>query len=133
MASISLKEFWMNRDTTHKAELTPEIQAQAAKLIPKVNALLADLGLTGPVYVSSGWRPASLNAKVDGAAKASYHTKGMACDLADANGAIKKLILAKPELLKKHGLWMEDPDKTVSWCHLDSGTRSARPIQIFKI
>jgi hypothetical protein len=34
-----------------------------------------------PIHISSGWRPEAMNARVDGAAKESDHTKGRASDI----------------------------------------------------
>jgi hypothetical protein len=96
-----------------------------------VNGLLFDLGWRVPVVVSSGWRPRGLNAKIKGAAKNSYHIYGKAVDIAD-NGELDRAIQANPALLEKWGLWLEHPDNTPGWTHLDVGTRTDRDIRIFK-
>jgi len=120
---------------THK-ELNDEIKKNAEDLLKRVNALLADLGID-KVAVSSGFRPSGVNANTPGSAKKSAHMRGSAIDLSDDKSqTICKKILAKPELLKKHGLWMEDPARTIgkntNWTHLDTVVRKDRPIQVFK-
>jgi hypothetical protein len=112
-------------------ECTEEVIANATVLLEKVNALLTELNITN-VKVSSGFRPSDVNGAIPNAAKKSLHMTGKAIDLDDKDGAIDKAISEKPELLKKHGLWLESPDNTPNWCHLDNGTRTDRPIRIFK-
>lgn len=128
-----------DRRLLYKDEYTLEIKQNAEKLLEKVNALLLDLGIMS-CRVSSGWRPAALNASVGGA-KRSLHTRGLAIDLVDSDGTLDKLILEKektllqegrPSLLKKYDLWLEDPAATSTWVHLDLGTRSERPLRVFK-
>jgi hypothetical protein len=118
-------------------EATDDVVENGAILVSKVNALLKDLG-SNASEISSGFRPSSVNSKTPNAAKKSLHMKGMAVDLADdKDQTLAKLIASKPELLKKHGLWLEHPDNTkgkaTNWCHLDmSKTRTDRPVRIFK-
>jgi hypothetical protein len=114
---------------------TPEILANAQKLLIQVNALLNDLNVkTGDV--TSGWRPAIINASTPNAAKSSYHMLGLAVDILDnKNQDLAKLIAAKPDLLRKYNLWLESPTSTkginTNWVHLDVGVRSDRPSRIF--
>jgi uncharacterized protein YcbK (DUF882 family) len=119
----------MGRDKTHVQELTDEIKENAKKLVERVNLLLKELKID-EVKVSSGWRPPSVNSQVKNAAKKSLHMMGLAIDLQD-NGPIKKAILDNLELLEKYDLWLESPDHTPTWCHLDLGIRSKRPRRIF--
>lgn len=111
-------------------EYTNEIKQNAEELLKRVEALFMDLGVVA-VRLSSGWRPQAINAQVGGAKK-SLHTQGKAIDLVDSTGELKGMILKKPELLKKHDLWMEDWSSTPTWCHLDIGSRTDRPIRTFK-
>lgn len=119
-----------DRRQKYPQDYNNNILENAKTLLKKVNALLADLGIIS-CTVSSGWRPATVNSAVGGAKK-SLHMEGKAIDLRDGTGDLDKAIEAKPELLAKHGLWLEDPSATKGWCHLDIGTRSDRPIRIFK-
>lgn len=132
MAKFSAKEYYMGRDKTHKAELTPDIEANVSNFIAIVNKLFLELGHTTPAYISSGWRPSSLNSKVKGAAQKSYHTLGMAIDIKDPDGELYKLVTSRPDLLRKYGLWVEHRESSPSWLHIDIGTRSDRPSRIFK-
>lgn len=110
-------------------ELTEEVLKNAKVLLEKLNAFLNELGVT-EVKVSSGFRPSSANAKAGGA-KRSAHMTGEACDLADRDGALDRLIEQNHELLKKYNLWLEAPAKTASWTHLDIRQRSKREKNIF--
>ena len=82
------------------------------------------------VRVSSGFRPASTNAKVGGA-KRSGHLRGLAIDLSDPDGQLDTLLAANPQLLRKYGLFLEDPRATVGWAHLDQIPRPDRKSRTF--
>lgn len=113
-------------------ELTPPMLFDAKKLLIRVNKLLEELGIKR-VTVSSGFRPSSVNNKIANAAKKSLHMTCNAIDILDVDGSLKKLIAAKPELLKKHSLWMEHELDAPTWLHLDqSKTRKDREIRIFR-
>lgn len=109
-------------------ELTLEVEANIKRLLLVVNSLLKELGIVGAV-VSSGFRPSAVNAQIKNSAKKSAHMVGLAIDIVGVD--LAKLLLKKPELLKKHGLWLEHPDYTKTWTHLDLISRSARKIQVF--
>ena len=134
---VTREKYFMGRDIKFKSELTPELEKNAEDTIKRVNALLTDLGWTKEVQISSGWRPQQINKEIPNAAKASTHTMCLAADLVDdKNQTLGKLILSRPDLLKKHGLWLEDLSNTIgkntNWVHVDSKQRSARDIQVFK-
>ena len=123
-------------DREKHSELTEQHKKNGEDLLLRVNALLADLGISS-VQISSGFRPAIVNAATAGSAKKSAHMICKAIDLLDdKNQTICKKIQAKPELLKTHGLWMEDPAHTIgkntNWTHLDTVDRKDRPVRIFK-
>lgn len=132
MAKFSLKEYMMGRDVTHKTEYTEQVEQNALTFIAKVNNLFKELGHTAPAYISSGWRPMSINSKVAGAAKKSLHTLGLAMDIKDPDGKLYALVTAKPELLRKYGLWVEHREATPTWLHIDAGNRVDRPSRVFK-
>lgn len=112
-------------------ECTKAVKDNALVLLNKVNQLLEELGIK-TATVSSGFRPSAVNAATKGAAKKSLHMSGRAIDLYDPKHEIAHKILANPELLKKYDLWMEDIAATPRWTHLDNGTRTERPLRIFK-
>lgn len=118
-------------DRLNSEELTKNTKDNAVVLLNRVNQLLQELGITN-VKVSSGFRPSAVNAKVKGAAKKSLHMSGRAVDIYDPKHEIAHKILARPDLLKKYDLWMEDPEVTPTWTHLDNGTRTERPLRVFK-
>jgi len=130
MTPLTLKAYLMGRHKLYSEDYTLDVRANAENLIKRVNNLF--IALKHPVpEVTSGWRPAAINAKVGGSKK-SLHMMGRAVDLADSEGTTKILIAEHPSLLRDFGLWMEDPDSTPGWCHLDCGIRSERLIRIFK-
>jgi uncharacterized protein YcbK (DUF882 family) len=112
-------------------EITPQIKDNLIELLEKVTGLLDALEIED-VKVTSGYRSPSANANIKGASKTSHHMTGKAVDLEDTNGEIAARIKAAAPLLKTFGLWMEDPERTPGWCHLDIGHRTDREIRIFK-
>lgn len=128
---ITLKDYLMGRDELYKSEYTNEIRDNALLLLSKVNSLLTELGLTD-VKVSSGWRPVAVNQQLANSSKRSLHMIGLAVDLQDKDKSIYKLIIDRPELLKKYSLWLERAEDTPDWTHLDLGQRVDRPIRVFK-
>lgn len=129
--SISKSEILMGRDKTHLLEYTQEVSNNIDKLLIAINKFRAAYGK--PMSVSSGWRPASINTSVGGASK-SNHVLGLACDFKDPDGAIDAFAVEcdKNGKLKEWGLWLEHPDSTKGWCHLDIKNRGDRKSNIFK-
>jgi len=141
MMQITMDDYWMGRDLLHADELTHNVQANAELLVPRVNSvlILAAHDLAGLVsspttgsLVASGWRPQSINARTRGAARRSHHLTGCAVDLYDPAGRIDGWCMQHLDALESAGLWMEHPDATPRWCHLQSvppksGNRVFRP------
>lgn len=128
---LSLETYLMGRDKLYPDEWNSEFEANALVLIRQVNSLLEALSW-GPISVSSGWRPLAINTQASGA-KRSLHLIGKAVDIVDKEAALKRAILERTELLKDFALWLEHPDSTPGWAHLDTcTTRTDRPIRIFK-
>lgn len=133
---ITLESYLMGRETKYPEEFNEEIRLNAIILLEKVNALLNELKIKS-VEVSSGWRPAGINAAIKNASKKSLHMIGKAIDLKDdKDQKIASLILSNPMLLKKYDLWLEDPAHTkgqnTNWVHLDIGIRKERDLRMFK-
>lgn len=132
---ISLADYWMGRDQKYPAELTDEIRSNATLTVERVNSLIVSMqtsGLNVQGRVSSGWRPAAVNAATKGAAQKSKHMTGQACDLADPQGALDAWCEAHLDELERIGLWLESPASTPNWCHVQtvaprSGNRVFRP------
>lgn len=124
-------------DREKHPELTKEFLDNASRLLNAVNACLKELGVdTEKCKVSSGFRPSGVNAQIANAAKKSLHTQCLAVDiLDDAKQTLGNLCKSKPDVLRKHGLWLENPDftkgKNTNWVHLDLGTRVDRPSRMF--
>jgi hypothetical protein len=111
------------------SELTPEIRKNAEQLCRDVSNCLRELGIM-MVRVSSGFRPSAANAAAGGA-KRSGHLRGLAIDLSDPEGHLDELLSKNPQILKKHGLYIENPKVTIGWCHLDQLPRADRPSRMF--
>lgn len=129
---ITRDDYFMGRDLTHPTDMTPDIERNAWRTRTLADALLARFGETR--RVNSGWRPPSINANTPGASSTSLHMKGMAIDLEDADGRLDAWCASDFGLaqLKDIGLWLEHPDYTPKWCHLQiiapgSGNRIFRP------
>lgn len=138
MELISLDD-WLTTSEQHPErakEATDEIKANAEALLKKVNAFLDELGWTGSRKLSSGFRPTEVNEVTPHAAKHSGHESGHATDVADDSAqTLCKLVMSRPDLLRKYDLMMEDIHSTkghiTNWCHLDDVQRHDRPSRTF--
>lgn len=128
---ISKDEILMGRDKTHLLEYTQDVSNNIDKLLIALNKFRAAYGK--PMTVSSGWRDSASN-KAAGGAPNSNHLYGMACDFKDPDGAIDAFAMEcdKNGKLKEWGLWLEHPDNTKGWCHLDIKDRGNRKSNVFK-
>lgn len=128
---ISLQDYWMGRDREFPMAMSPDLERNALRMVELANKVLilaksAGVTLqtsprTGTV-VSSGWRPASVNAKTAGAAPNSKHMTGQAIDLYDPDGDLDEWLMTPDgqKVLADLGVWMEHPAATKGWCHLQS-------------
>jgi hypothetical protein len=73
-----------------------------------------------PATVSSGWRPQAINAALANASPRSKHLSCEAIDLEDPEGALDAWCLRNLDALEAVGLWLEHPDATPGWCHLQT-------------
>lgn len=123
-------DYYMGRDVKYPDELTDAIRERVAELLGRVNLLLswayADnvrpaLDAKTGTHVASGWRPKAINDSTSNAASASKHLTGEGIDLRD-NGTrdLAQWCLANEDSLAEIGLWMERPQWTPSWVHLQS-------------
>lgn len=101
----------MNRETEYP--LTSEIEKNLEKLLIAVNKLRELYGK--PMIVSSGYRPGKYN-NAAGGAKNSSHLTCEAVDFKDSDGKLKTWITS--DILIRCGLYMEHPDNTPSWVHV---------------
>lgn len=121
----------MGRDKDFSEDYTSEISNNIDKLLIALNKFREAYGK--PMVVSSGWRPATINASIGGA-KSSNHMIGLACDFKDSDRALCKFAeeCDKNGKLKEWGLWMEASSSTPTWLHLDIKDRGNRKSNIFK-
>lgn len=103
----------MGREKTFP--LSPEQEQNLEQLIVALNKLRTAYGK--PMYVTSGYRPPSVNTAVGGAKKSS-HMSCQACDFADSDGSLDEWCLANLDILEECGLYLESPMHTLGWCHL---------------
>lgn len=109
--------------------LTTECYHNLDKLLEALNKFRVIYGKI--MVVTSGYRPAAINAAAGGA-KASNHMICLAADFRDPDGSLDSYCLNHPEILEQCGLWQEHPDSTPGWAHLQcvppkSGNRVFRP------
>lgn len=95
--------------------LTDEMQQNLEALLVAANLFRTKYGK--PLNISSGYRPQAQNAAAGGAKK-STHLSCQAIDFSDKDKAIKEYIKKNPTVLEECGLYMEHPDHTPSWCHV---------------
>ena len=118
---LTLDDYLMGREARYP--ITSEQRANAEDMVRKVNLLLTEAQIC--TAVSSGYRPAAINAVTPGAAKRSKHMDCNACDLADASGSLDAWCKAHLDVLAEIGLWLEHPSATRNparfghgWCHV---------------
>lgn len=124
---ITREEILMQRDK--EFPLTPELENNLKKLLEAVNKFRK--AYNKPLFVSSGYRPGAYN-KAAGGAKKSNHMICLAVDFKDKDGEVDKFAKDNLKLLEECGLYLEDPDHTPGWCHLQcsppkSGKRVFKP------
>jgi hypothetical protein len=111
---ITRDEILMGRDREYP--LSPELEHNLAILLMRINILRQWWG--NPMCVTSGYRPGKYNVKAGGA-KNSAHLHCMAIDVSDPNGKLGRWLAANLPILRACDLWMENPENTKGWCHLD--------------
>lgn len=116
MKLITQENYLKGRDKKYPIDSDQERNMNV--IIQKANALLDRFGEYRAC--TSGYRPAELNSAVVGASKTSKHIRCLAIDLEDIDGRLKKFILDNVQILEELGLWMEDPEKTKTWVHIQS-------------
>lgn len=110
------------------AKATQEQRDNSALLAARVSALLSELGYTKRPPINDGLRDANAGY---GAPK-SAHKEGKAVDFGDREKPGVLTLKAKiikaggAAFLKKHGLRMEHPTATPTWCHLDTRPGTSR-------
>lgn len=124
---INRDEILSGQDT--KFPLNGTMEGNLTRLLASLNKFRLAYGK--PMVVSSGYRPPEHNKKVGGAPN-SCHLTCEACDFRDAKGEIKAWVAANPAILEQCGLYMEHPDATTTWIHLQirmptSGHRVFKP------
>ena len=125
---LTLPDYWMGRDARYPHAMTDAIRSNATLLLGRVNLLLswayADnvrpaLDAVTGHHIASGWRPPEINDATSHAAKASRHLTGEAIDLRDSGTRdLARWCLRNLDALEEIGLWMEDPQWTPTWVHL---------------
>lgn len=103
--------------------LSPELKGNLDKLLVSVNKLRAYWGK--PLVVTSGYRPGHYNKQAGGAHK-SAHLTCEAVDFRDTDGSLDAFCMQHPGILEDCGLYLEHPDSTPGWCHLDLKPRKNR-------
>ena len=135
---ITIADYWMGRDKLYPKALNPQILAAAPITVARANLLLdafhAVFPTAAPRHVNSGWRPPEINATTPRASRTSLHMSGQAIDISDDDGSLDRWCTSPAGLaaLERIGLWLESPESTAGWCHVQtipprSGNRVFRP------
>lgn len=124
---ITLADFLMGREVEYP--LTDAMEGNATRMVEAVNRL--QYLYNKQLRVSSGYRPGHYNTRAGGAAK-SAHVTCEACDLADPKQELSDWLKSTPQVLITLGLYMEEPSRTPTWCHVQirptkSGNRVFNP------
>jgi hypothetical protein len=110
-------------------EIPEAMEGNLKVLLERLNKFRAWYGK--PMIVTSGYRDPGRNAEVGGSTQSSHMTC-QAADFRDTDGLIAARVLANREKLVEFDLYMEDPEFTKGWCHLQwrptrSGNRVFKP------
>lgn len=124
---ITREEILMGRDKAYP--LSIESAVNLGNLLTALNKFRLVYG--EPMIVTSGYRPGIYNEKAKGA-KDSPHLSCAACDFHDPDGHLDFFCKSNLGLLESCGLWLENPNNTPGWCHLQirpiaSGNRVFNP------
>lgn len=103
--------------------LTPEMEVNLENLVRAITPIRIAWGQ--PMIISSGYRPASINASVGGA-KLSAHQTCQAVDIVDKDGKLAEWLLNNLTLLEDCGIFMESPKFTKGWVHLQTRPTRSR-------
>lgn len=127
---ITLHDYWLGRDITHSLQLGTDLRRNAARTVDAANAMLVLAKAAGVTLeqsprtgtiVTSGWRPADINAATPGAAMRSLHMTCEAIDLYDPDGDLDEWLLASADtVLRDLALWLEHPAATKGWAHVQT-------------
>lgn len=97
------------------------VRANATETARRVTMLLTSFASVAKENherrVTSGFRDTASNAKAKGKPH-SAHLFGMAVDVEDSDGKLKKFCEDNEDLLQHFALWMERGSFTPTWCHL---------------
>lgn len=114
MNFITMSDFLMNRIKLE--DLSPELLGNANTIVPRANDLLSHFGEFRAC--NSGFRSAADQARINPSAPHSKHMEAAAIDLEDKDGKLKHFCVNNQALLASIGLWMESPDHTPTWLHV---------------
>jgi hypothetical protein len=129
MPVLTVEDILMGRDKKYTNELTSEIRNNINLLLNSVNPFISKCPYE--CHVNSGWRPAAINSATSGAATKSTHLSGLAVDIADPKGDLRRWVLCNLGGLQICGLWCEDFRWTPTWVHFQCvSPRSGRRIYI---
>ena len=110
---ITRDEILMGREK--QSPLNKDQEDNLSKLLIAVNIFRKAYGK--PMIVTSGYRPSAINAAIGGAKKSS-HMSCQAVDFKDTDGKLAKWCLENIKVLEDARLYMEDPESTKGWVHL---------------
>lgn len=112
-AKITKQDLLMGR--AKEADLDAELFDNLQILADRLNKFFE--AYSGPLRITSGYRPLEANAAAGGA-KQSKHMICAAADIADADCKVWDYCLRNLELAATLGLWFEDKRWTPTWVHL---------------
>jgi hypothetical protein len=124
--SIVSAEDYFGQWITHP-DVTAEVMAAVRDFLPLVNDLLQicidggvvlEINPRTKTYVAGetygGFRPSTCPQ----GAPASSHKVGRGVDIYDPHNELDGFLMLHQKLLKDRGLFIENPDVTIHWCHL---------------
>ena len=136
--------YLMGREARYPEALTAELEANLLLLLEPVNDFVTAAAAEGvPIgidehtqtIVASGWRPPAVNDRTQNAATESTHLSCLGIDLQDIlpRRSLARFALrcARPGgLLERLGLYLERPQWTPDWVHLQHARAALRPARL---
>lgn len=116
--------FTIEELNNHKVQLTEEQTNNLKVLIERLSVIREKYGK--PFVVTSGVRSIQDQMRINPNAPKSAHLLGMAVDISDHDGELKKWLLANIHILEEADLYCEDFKTTVTWVHFQTRKASKR-------
>lgn len=113
---ITFSDYLQGRDKDYP--LTLKQEDNTIDIVGRLFRLEKEWG--EPLVLTSGYRPAPINAGIQEAKPHSTHITCQGVDLRDGDGAFSRWLISNVDLLEELGFWMEAPSSAKNHVHLQT-------------